>query len=303
MNKPATARTGRPSLTILSFRVLFCLLIHFPGPRCLARETPFRVGRFNQEIALHRERQGGLPSRNVLRIVADGQGRTVAETDRGFARWQGDQWQPCDPLPLRRTPSLPPDTEQTQLTSAPDGKKWALASQQGLFEKAGGEDWRRLKVADGLGRLWAESDVRGATYDTQGRLWFASLAGIGCRELNGQWRFWEGKDGLPYNDFTSAAAGPDGSVWFGTRRGAVRLQDGQWAYRQGLRWLPHDEVRGIHVDAENTVWFATPAGVGCLARRPLTLAEKAEFYEAEIDRYNKRTSYGYVDSSRLSGTG
>ena len=32
-----------------------------------------------------------------------------------------------------------------------------------------------------------------------------------------------GADGLPYNDFTCMAAGRDGSIWFGTTRGAIRF--------------------------------------------------------------------------------
>ena len=40
-------------------------------------------------------------------------------------------------------------------------------------------------------------------------------------------------------------------------------------------------------------------GVGCIERRPMTLAEKAEFYEQEIERYIKRTPYGYVAEAPL----
>ncbi len=280
---------------------LFCAPTHYQ--QCCAIDTPFRVGRFGQEVALHRERQNGLRSANVLRVTSDDKGRIVAETNQGFANWEGNEWRPCSPISVPKPPSLPVDTKSSQLASSGDGEKWALSSQRGLFETVTGHDWQKLKIADGLGRLWADSDVRGVTYDVKGQLWFATLAGVGCRELNGEWRFFEGKDGLPYNDFTCVAAGSDGSVWFGTRRGAIRFFDGKWAYRQGPRWLPHDEVRAIHVDDQNNAWFATPAGVGCIARRSLTLSEKASLYEAEIDRYIKRTSYGYVASSQLGAPG
>ena len=79
-----------------------------------------------------------------------------------------------------------------------------------------------LHVDDGLGRRWATQDVRGVAYDADGGLWFATMAGVGRRDADGNWHFYEGKDGLPYNDFTCCATGTDGSVWFGTRKGAIR---------------------------------------------------------------------------------
>jgi hypothetical protein len=57
------------------------------------------------------------------------------------------------------------------------------------------------------------------------------------------------------------------------------------------------------VDAQGNAWFATAAGIGCLERRPMTLAEKAEFYEQEIERYIKRTPFGYVAEAPLRQKG
>ena len=62
--------------------------------------------------------------------------------------------------------------------------------------------------------------VLGVTFDSKGRLWFATRAGVGCRQAEG-WKFYEGKNGLPWNDFTGIAAGPEAEVWFGTRLGAA----------------------------------------------------------------------------------
>ncbi|MEM9659391.1 MAG: hypothetical protein AAF961_13620, partial [Planctomycetota bacterium] len=97
-------------------------------------------------------------------------------------------------------------------------------------------------------------------------------------------------------------AGDDGAVWFGTRKGAIRFHDGRWSYRQGPRWLPHDDVRAIlvHPDA---VWFATAGGVGCIEQKEMTLAQKAAYYEDEIDRLIKRTPYGYVNQAALAAPG
>jgi len=37
------------------------------------------------------------------------------------------------------------------------------------------------------------------------------------------------------------------------------------------------------VDAQGNVWFATAGGVGRIEHRMMTLAEKAAYYEAEMD--------------------
>ena len=284
--------TTRQSQIVLVTLVVLCLATR---GTC----APLSVGTFDQEIARHRERQTGLPSPDVLNVF-EVDGAIIVQTDRGFARWSANQWQSCEEIASPQPTSLPRDDVQpTQVSASGDGRRWVAASRQGLHEHST-SDWTKLRVSDGQGRLWADHDVRGAAYDMKGQLWFATLAGVGVRRPDGSWRMFEGRHGLPYNDFTCVSAAPDGSVWFGTRRGAIRYDGLNWSYRQGLRWLPHDEVRAIVVDADNTAWFATAAGVGCVTRKAMTLQAKAEFYEDEIARYIKRTKFGYLSTSRLS---
>jgi hypothetical protein len=139
-------------------------------------------------------------------------------------------------------------------------------------------------------------------FDAQGRLWFASPQGVGVGDQDG-WRLLTEYEGLPYNDFTALAAGPDGSVWLGTTRGAIRFDGRRWRYRTAPRWLPHEHVRDVAVGPDGTAWFATAAGVGAIEQQPMTLREKAEFFEDEIDRYHRRTPYGFVLSVRLASPG
>ena len=139
-------------------------------------------------------------------------------------------------------------------------------------------------------------------FDTRGRLWFASPQGVGCLD-GGQWSLYTGYEGLPYNDFTTAAAGEEGVVWFGTRLGAIRFDGQRWSYRQGLRWLPHDEVRSIAVTPGGDAWSATSQGVGRIERRPMSLAQKAQAFEEAIDKHHRRTPYGYVLSVALKSPG
>ncbi len=178
-----------------------------------------------------------------------------------------------------------------QMAISPRGILHA-ASSDGLLA-FDGRAWQPVEVRDGVGRAWAVDGVLGVTFDSNGRLWWATKAGVGCQTEEG-WRFYEGKDGLPWNDFTGISAGAGGEVWFTTHFGVIRFDGKEWQYRQGPRWLPHDDVAQAAVDAQGNAWFATAAGIGCIERRTMTLAEKAEFYEQDIERYIKRTPFGYI---------
>lgn len=200
-----------------------------------------------------------------------------------------------------KTISLPfPQALIRQIAVGPQGELCAATDTALLSYDTKDGAWRTLYPADGV-RSWAPIDVRGAAFDRKGRLWFASPQGVACRDR--AWTLFTGQEGLPYNDFTTAAGGEDGVVWFGTHKGAIRFDGTTWEYRQGRRWLIDDDVRAIAVSANGDAWFATSKGVSVIERRPMTLAEKAKWYEDEIDRYHRRTPYGYVLEVSLAGPG
>jgi len=204
-----------------------------------------------------------------------------------------------EPLKKPRT-ALLEGTAVHQLAVGYEGV--VVAADSGLYIVIKGGDLKRMAVKDESGRDWGTAQMFGVVFDSAGQLWFASKAGVGCRGKD-EWRFYTGAEGLPCNAFTCAAAGGDGAVWFGTEKGAIRFDGNEWAYRQGRAWLPDDAVRKIAVDKDGTAWFATSGGVGCISRKPMTLMEKAEFYEQELERYIKRTEYGYVSEVFLEKPG
>src|SRR5216684_6992811 len=101
--------------------------------------------------------------------------------------------------------------------------------------------------------------------DSKGRIWSARPGAVEMRQ-SGRVTIYTPAQGLPYNDFTSVAAGTGNTVWFGTHKGAIRFDGKTWEYRQGLRWLPADDIRSVVVDANDNAWFATSAGVGVIER-------------------------------------
>lgn len=186
------------------------------------------------------------------------------------------------------------DLKTSQVTAS-----GVTAGESGVFARGADATLEKLLPGDGAGTLWAQQDALGVASGPEGELWICTKAGL-VRHLPEQsWELLTGEDGLPYNDFTCAAAGPNGEVWLGTRRGAIRHDGTRWAYRQGKAWLPSDVVNDIAVDAQGGAWFATPEGIGYIERRPMTLAEKAEVYEEEIEKYIKRTPFGYTSEVEL----
>jgi hypothetical protein len=235
--------------------------------------------------------EAAIPWREVRQILRAGTTNWVVSSHLCFSVREGD-----DSVLL----PWPEHMVIRQMALSPRGILHA-ASSDGLVAW-NGSAWQAVAVRDGLGRAWAVEDVLGVAFDSSGRLWFATKAGVGCQTAEG-WRFYEGKDGLPWNDFTGISAGADVEVWFTTHYGVIRFDGKEWQYRQGPRWLPNDDVTQAAVDAHGNAWFATAAGIGCLERRPMTLADKAVFYEQEIEHYIKRTPFGYVTEAPLRRPG
>ena len=174
------------------------------------------------------------------------------------------------------------------------------ASEMGLFQQKG-KSWIKIEPSSG-NRSWALADCRSVTVDSKNRLWFASPQGVGVLDRK-EWSLYEGQDGLPYNDFTKMAAGKNGDVWFGTKKGAIHFDGKTWEYRQGKRWLPDDHVNDISVAKDGSVWIATDKGLSHIYKEKMTLAEKAKFYEDEIDLYHRRTPYEFVLGVSLPAPG
>jgi hypothetical protein len=278
----------------------------------VVRELPVPVGVFEQQVHRAYTTAHGLPDNAVRRIAVDAKGDIVAITGRGAAVFDGAQWQPTAAAASILSPGQSLEKRQLAALHKLAGREagiravarhlgeLAVAADTGLYV-GDGRRWRMALPRDGAIR-WAPVDVRAVAYDAWGRLWFAAPQGVGCRMGDEEWKLFTGAGGLPYNDFTCMAAGPKG-VWFGTTNGAIEYRDGSWSFRQGRRWLLDNDVRDIAVDGAGNAWIATRSGVSCIAYEPMTLAAKAGFYEAEIDKYHRRTALGYVNPAELSAPG
>jgi hypothetical protein len=161
--------------------------------------------------------------------------------------------------------------------------------------------WQRLLPENGdFG--WSMISARRIVEFRNDSMYIAAPQGIARRNSDRSWTLFSGADGLPYNDFTAADVAPGGSLWLGTTNGAIHFDGTHWAYRAGIRWLPNNEIRDIAATDEGA-WVATAGGVGRIYFKPMTFAEKAEFFESEIDRYGRRTEFEYVNGVHLKKAG
>jgi hypothetical protein len=88
----------------------------------------------------------------------------------------------------------------------------------------------------------------------------------------------------------------DGNLWFGTSQGAFRKnENGKYNYYAGERWLPSNQVTDISKGPDGTVLILTSRGLAQIYFEPMTLEEKALFFEKQVRLKNIR--YGFNCSS------
>ncbi len=271
-------------------------------------DLPKQVGEFAQQVHTPCVDADGFDAKQIRRLTIANDGAVYALAESRVAEFSDSRWKLTEESPDRWFPPLPtyPDLvpadgpRDTVRDVATHDGEIAVAAQNGLYV-GDGTNWDLVLPVEGNQR-WAPVDVRAVGYAEDGRLWFAAPQGVGCRVSDTEWQLYSGQDGLPFNDFTCLAAGPDG-VWFGTTNGVIRFADGQFEFRQGRRWLVGNSVRDIEVDRNGAAWIATDGGVSRIESRSTTLKQKAEFYLAEIDRYHRYTPLGYVSWAYMDAPG
>lgn len=178
-----------------------------------------------------------------------------------------------------------------------DGEELWIGTQTGLFHLSGGKT-RRLHEAQDL----LSSDVRALARGPDGRIWIGNSGGIDVYEGGKRVANYTGRAGLPSTRVHSLDFDAAGTLWVGTAQGLARFDGQNWTLRHSLRWLPSDHVRGVVVDPDGKAWVATTGGVAVLARRTMTLEEKAAYYE-DIVRQRHVREPGLVRKCRLKVPG
>ena len=169
-----------------------------------------------------------------------------------------------------------------------DGVLW-LATDEGLWGW-NGSSWDSYAPAGEHAGPPAEG-ISALALDGAGTLWVGTTDGLGIFDRRGWWEQIRGRDGLPYEKVTAIGVGSDGAVWAGFLIGCARLKQGEWDYFANLRWLPDDNVRSIAICSDGSAWVATAKGLSRIREQPMTLAQKAAYFEQRIHKRHYRMGY------------
>ncbi len=109
---------------------------------------------------------------------------------------------------------------------------------------------------------------------------------------------------LPWTELT-AVDEIDGNLWFGSTRGAFMVRpDSGFNYYASKRWLPSDKVVDIAKGPQNSVLILTDKGLGQIFFKPMTLRDKAEFFQAQVRsrhiRHGFNATLGYMRPGDIS---
>lgn len=253
---------------------------------------------FQQDVAFMHSTANGLPANKISSIILVDDVPSIT-TPSGTFQWDDEQWKSTSQKIQDTKLKVPayPKEAQNILTEVAYKDGYAIGCENGLYiYKLSTKKWERSLPAD-ENYSWALRDVAALVVDSKGRLWFGAKEGVGYQDGD-TWKLFTGKEGLPYNHFTCAAAGPDGIVWFGTEHGAIRAEDDYFYYRFSRRWLPDDYVNDIAVQNDGTAWIATNKGVSQIASKTMSFEEKADYFTKQVeDRHNRM---GFIATSLLS---
>jgi hypothetical protein len=174
-----------------------------------------------------------------------------------------------------------------------------IAAETGLFALVGKRAyWLGLEVRPG-GLL--SSRIRSIARLDAAHFLVATDKGVNLSDGGRGWQSIAGAEGLPVLDNRQVAVATDGTIWLGSEQGLIEWKRGAWTYLEGKRWLPGNQVSTIAPAPDGSVWVGTEKGLSHLYHRKLTLAQKSEILEKDLESRNRR--YGFVTEMQLRAPG
>jgi hypothetical protein len=108
-------------------------------------------------------------------------------------------------------------------------------------------------------------------------------------------------DKLPCADLT-AVKEIENRLWFGSRKGAFLLMpDGKYKYYASRRWLPSDGVTDLAAGCQHSVWILTDKGLAEIHAGPMTLYDKALYFERQVRMRHIRLGFNATLSRMKNG--
>ena len=196
----------------------------------------------------------------ILSLAEDDGGLWIGTYSTGLVRWRDGKVQER----LTSGHGLPSNQVRAVLAAA-DGSTW-IGTSRGLVHRRGDGEVRLLREEDGLPRSFVLS-----LFQTRaGDIWVGTTNGAALVS---------GRDGgiKPYDfspleqaqDVFGMHEDADGTVWFATDRGVIRLRDGQPAIIGAVHGLPVDTIFQVVVDSYGNFWLTSNAGVVYVRREEM----------------------------------
>lgn len=157
----------------------------------------------------------------------------------------------------------------------PDGFVWVLTADDGLFQFGGdGTPIAAFPAGAGLGEGLVSEEGRALLFDSRGRLWVGTNAGLSRLDRERRaFRSWRNDPALPdslaSNRVYALLEDRDGLVWVGTWLNGVDVFDPRTEAFALIRpatgdatAIPAPPVRAVHVDSDGSLWFGILEGGG-----------------------------------------
>ena len=245
--------------------------------------TQYRFDRWTAE--------DGLPMNRVQTLLQTADGYIWMGTQEGLVRFDGFDFHLFD---SKNSPLQSNDVGA--LAESDDGSLWIATSYDGLARYRRGR-FTSFRTSDGLtsdqvyavmvdshGRIWAgtqngvsiveeetvvplgvgsgfqDSAIRAIHEDDQGIVWIGTQEGGLIRLEGTRYSILTTESGLPSDEVTSLAGGPDGSVLVGTKGGLAIVEGGAIRTITSDDGLPNDIVRAIWSDADGVLWIGNEEG-------------------------------------------
>jgi ligand-binding sensor domain-containing protein len=231
----------------------------------------------------------GLPDRDIYRFGLDAQARVWAVGRHGVSTWDGSGWTPLRLAGISLSShdylSICHDIEGSSYLGTSTGIVISLARDFSSETALPGEGLEKIighivrsgstmlmagKKAIyrfdgvftpiGLPGRWFEGTVTGIVPQPGERVWLSTRFGI-LHYTGSSWEVFDRRHGLPTEHFTSAAAGRDGEIWFGSfDSGVLQLTSEGWVHYSRRHGLPDARISCILGERSGTVWISTLSG-------------------------------------------
>lgn len=137
-----------------------------------------------------------------------------------------------------------------------------------------------------------QSRINSLCFDDAGYLWIGTQTGAAIHDNSSLWLTADKINTLPKNEIFKIVTDKTGGRYFASDVGVIVQKNGGMKYYSADRWLPAENVADIAVtDDGSVIYAATEKGISIITSYETTLAEKAEGFEKNIEKYHIRHGF------------